>query len=121
MPQHHKLGRAGELLAIQFLKNNGYKILEVNWRDKHKEIDIIALDKDQVVFVEVKTRKNTYFGSPVEAVNMQKQKHIIDAAEEYIDNNSIELEARFDIISIIMDKDKPAINHIKEAFHAAIN
>ena len=121
MPQHNELGRAGELLAIKYLKNKGYKILEVNWRDKHKEIDIIALDKDQIVFVEVKTRKNSYFGSPVEAVNMRKQKYLIDAAEEYIINNNIDLDARFDIISILMGRDKPSINHIKEAFHPAIN
>ena len=86
-----------------------------------KEIDIIARENDRIVFVEVKTRKNTRYGSPVEAVNMKKQKHIVDAAEEYIEKNNIELETRFDIISIIMDREKHGINHIKEAFHPAIS
>ena len=121
MPQNNELGRAGELLAIKYLKDIGYEILEVNWRDKHKEIDIIARENDRIVFVEVKTRKNTRYGSPVEAVNMKKQKHIVDAAEEYIEKNNIELETRFDIISIIMDREKHGINHIKEAFHPAIS
>ncbi len=121
MLQNNKLGRAGEQLAVKYLGDKGYEIIEVNWRDKHKEIDIIALDKDQIVFVEVKTRRNTFFGSPVEAVNMQKQKYLVDAAEEYLINNKIDLDARFDIISILMGNGKPSINHIKEAFHPAID
>jgi putative endonuclease len=121
MPQRKELGKAGELLAIKYLEGKGYKILEENWRDQHKEIDIIALDKHQIVFVEVKTRKNIYFGSPVEAVNMKKQKYLVDAAEDYIINNNITLDVRFDIISIIMGNNRPRINHIKEAFHPAID
>lgn len=120
MPNRKKLGRAGELLAIKYLEGKGYKILEENWRDKHKEIDIIALDKDHLVFVEVKTRRSIYYGSPVEAVDMKKQKCLVDAAEDYIISNNITLEVRFDIIAIIMGNGKPSINHIKEAFHPAI-
>jgi len=121
MSHHNELGKKGELMAIKYLKDRGYKILEVNWRDKHKEIDIIARDKNQIVFIEVKTRRNDYFGAPEEAVDMRKQKFLVDAAEEYINNKNIDLDARFDIISILMDRENPNIKHIKEAFYSSIN
>jgi putative endonuclease len=116
MSEHIKLGKRGELIAVDYLKARGFNILETNWRTKHKEIDIIALDKNEIVFIEVKTRKNNYFGDPEEAVNLKKQKLLINAAENYIISNKIDLEARFDIISVICDGNKYDINHIKEAF-----
>jgi putative endonuclease len=116
MSEHIKLGKKGELIAIEYLKSRGYKILEMNWRTRHKEIDIIALDKNEIVFIEVKTRKNNYFGDPEEAVNLKKQKFLINAAENYIISNKIDLDARFDIISVIGEGSKYNINHIKEAF-----
>lgn len=121
MSQHYKLGEMGEQAAIKYLRSKGYIILETNWRDKHKEIDIIAMDKDQIIFIEVKTRRNNYFGSPEEAVDMRKQRCLIDAADEYINTNNIDLDARFDIISVLMNSDNPDIKHIKEAFYPPIN
>jgi len=121
MSEHIKLGKRGELIAVDYLKSRGYKILEMNWRTKHKEIDIIALDKKEIVFIEVKTRKNDYFGDPEEAVNLKKQKFLINAAENYIISNKIDLEARFDIISILTEGNKYNINHIKEAFCPGIS
>jgi putative endonuclease len=116
MSEHIELGKRGELIAVDYLKSRGYKILEMNWRTKHKEIDIIAIDKNEIVFIEVKTRKNDYFGDPEEAVNLKKQKLLINAAEAYIFSNKIDLDARFDIISVICDGSNHSINHIKEAF-----
>lgn len=121
MTEHIKLGKRGELIAVDYLRSQGFKILETNWRTKHKEIDIIALDKNEIVFIEVKTRKNNYFGDPEEAVNLKKQKFLINAAENYIISNKIDLEARFDIISIISDGSKHNIVHIKEAFCPGIS
>ena len=121
MSEHIKLGKRGELIAVDYLKSRGYKILEMNWRTKHKEIDIIALDKNEIVFIEVKTRKNNYFGDPEEAVDLKKQRFLVNAAENYIISNKIDLEARFDIISIISVGSKYNINHIKEAFYPGIS
>ena len=121
MSEHIKLGKQGESIAVEYLKSRGYKILEMNWRTRHKEIDIIALDKNEIVFIEVKTRKNNYFGDPEEAVNLKKQKFLINAAENYIISNKIDLEVRFDIISVIGDSNKYNINHIKEAFCPGIS
>jgi len=120
MSKRIELGKRGELLAIEYLKVNGYKILEVNWRTDHKEVDIIAQDNNEIVFIEVKTRSSKYSGNPVEAVNIQKQRLLIDAAEDYIIFNNIDLEARFDIISVIIDGNNRNINHIKEAFYSGI-
>ncbi len=121
MSEHIQLGKRGELMAVDYLKSRGYNILEMNWRTRHKEIDIIALDKNEIVFIEVKTRKNDYFGDPEEAVNLKKQKFLINAAENYIISNKIDLEARFDIISIIGEGNTYDINHIKEAFCPGIS
>ncbi len=121
MSERIELGKRGESLAIEYLKLNGYRILEKNWRTSHREVDIIAQDNNEIVFIEVKTRTGIYSGNPVEAVNVQKQRLLIDAAEEYIISNNIDLEARFDIISVIINGHKQNINHIKEAFYSGIN
>jgi putative endonuclease len=107
-------GRQGENLAMKFLQKKGYKILETNWRFQHKEIDIIAIKDKELVFVEVKARKNTDFGRPVEAVGKKKQKHLIDAAEAYIVNKKLECEVRFDIISVV---NNIQIRHYPYAFY----
>ena len=121
MPEHIELGKRGELIAIEYLESKGYKILENNWRTNRKEIDIIAIDNNEIVFIEVKTRRNNHYGDPEEAVDMKKQKHLINAAEDYIFSNKIDLDTRFDIISVIYDGRNHSINHIKEAFCPGIN
>ncbi|HJX70582.1 MAG TPA: YraN family protein [Bacteroidales bacterium] len=107
-------GREGEQLAAKFLQEKGYNILETNWRYRHKEIDIIAVRDNEIVFVEVKTRKNTDFGYPEEAVDCNKQKHLIDAAEAYMIDKNLDLNARFDVISIINNSQ---IKHYPYAFY----
>ena len=77
-------GKAGEELAVSFLKKKKYKILETNWRFHKDEIDIIARHKDLIVFVEVKARKSSSFGSPESAVTFHKQKRIIRAAKAFL-------------------------------------
>ena len=97
------LGNLGEDLACDFLIKKGYKILERNFVWRKNEIDIIAEDEKErnVVFVEVKTRNTDYFIQPFEAVDFKKQKAIIKVANAYIRNRNLDLEARFDVISII--------------------
>lgn len=108
-------GNIGENLAEEYLKNKGYKILERNFSCKQGEIDIIALDKKEIVFVEVKTRTNTKYGLPVEAVNHIKKKHIYNSAKYYVYINNLYNEfIRFDIIEIYITKNNYKINHIKE-------
>ncbi len=111
-------GDKGEDLAVNYLKNLGYEIVTRNYRFGHGEIDIVAKDKDTLVFVEVKTRENFNFGPPELAVTKRKQHQIKKISEAYIHENNISgTECRIDVIAILMEKNKkPEINHIVNAF-----
>ena len=114
-----EIGRKGEELAINYLRKRGMRIIATNWHYHHLEIDIIAEDKDTLVFVEVKTRTNSFFGNPEEAVSRVKMDRIINAAEAYILNKNVDQEARFDIVAILIPPQKtPEIEYFKDAFMA---
>jgi putative endonuclease len=91
-------------------------ILEKNWRHARCEVDIIATQNDIIVFVEVKTRTNSTFGYPEEAVTESKQKKLAEAAEYYIQHVNHKGEIRFDIISILFNRNDSEIIHLKDAF-----
>jgi putative endonuclease len=116
MAEHNQLGTDGEKLAVEYLQNCGYQILETNWRFEKKEIDIIARKGGLIAIVEVKTRSTDFFGLPEESVTNSKQKFLIDAADEYLQQLDFEADVRFDIISIIKEKNRYSIRHIEEAF-----
>ena len=114
------IGAEGEHLAKLFLQENGYIIIETNWRYQHLEADIIAKEKNILVIVEVKARKNNYFGEPEENVHQKKQNNLITLANAYLELEKLDLEVRFDIISILFDDKHPKINHIQNAFSAML-
>jgi putative endonuclease len=114
------LGIKGEQKAVEFLTEKGYKIREKNWHAGHLELDIVAEYQNWIIFVEVKSRRGTYFEQPYEAVNRKKQKSIIRAANAYIGKFNIHLEARFDIISIVEHNGKLEIEHIEDAFYPLV-
>jgi putative endonuclease len=117
MNNNKKTGDQGEEIACKFLVKNGFEILERNWRATHKEIDIIATDKNTLVFVEVKTRKTTEFGHPEEAMSRSKIKSVMDAAQEYLYLHP-SMDIRFDVISIsLVQGNEPDILHLKDAFY----
>ena len=116
MAEHIDFGKQGEEIAVKYLMDKGYEILERNWRNRHQEIDIIAKDGKELVIVEVKTRKSNNYGEPDLAVNKQKQRLLIYAANAYLFRNKLDIDTRFDIISIIVSNDKPVIDHIEDAF-----
>jgi putative endonuclease len=118
MAQHNDLGKQGEEKALAFLEEQGYEIVAANWHEHKFEIDIIAIDNNEMVFVEVKTRATDFFGSPEEAVTIAKQQHLIEGANYYLEQNEIDLNARFDVIAIVMNTSQTKINHIKDAFGA---
>ena len=110
------LGKIGEQKACKYLKIKGYYILERNFKCKMGEIDIIAKDKNEIVFVEVKTRTSFKYGMPSEAINYNKREHIYRVARYYILKNNLVNDAiRFDAIEVIVGN-KFYIHHIKEAF-----
>ena len=116
MYQRHETGRIGEDLATQYLEKKGYEIIERNFECRQGEIDIIAKDKQELVFVEVKTRASALYGLPKEAVDTIKKKHIYQAAEFYLYFKHLEDEpVRIDVIEVYKKKNEYKINHIKQA------
>lgn len=110
-----KRGKLGEDLACKYLENNGYKVIERNFFARQGEIDIIALDKNEIVFIEVKARTSISYGKPVEAVDTNKQKHLIKTVEYYLYSRNLENEfIRLDVIEIYLFKNKYRVNHIKQ-------
>ena len=117
MAQHNDLGKEGEKIGLEYLIKKGYKILATNWHHRQEEIDIIAMDKDELVIVEVKTRSSSFIEAPELAVNKAKQKFLINAAAAFIEKNNFDFDTRFDIISIISNGKYQKINHIENAFY----
>lgn len=116
MAKHNDLGNEGEMMAVAYLAKAGYEILETNWRFEKKEIDIIAKKKGLIVVAEVKCRSTDFFGKPEEAVTLTKQKFLIEAADNYLQNLNYEAEVRFDIVSLVINEKKAEIHHIEDAF-----
>jgi len=115
-----KFGEQGESLAVWYLKQNGYKILELNFRTKLGEIDIIAKEKKTLVFVEVKSRRSVRYGNPKWAVTLKKQRTISMVALSYLKaTNQTDARARFDVVAITSNQDKPQIEIVKNAFELA--
>ena len=114
---NRKRGDVGEELAAQFLTNKGYKILDRNYRFEHVEIDIIAEEGDELVFVEVKSRRSKSFGEPEDGVTEKKEEHVRDAAEGYLYERNIEnRKCRFDVVAVEFRNGEPNIRHTQDAF-----
>jgi len=119
MKDNKRLGDIGEKAAIEYLKKQGYRIIEINFKCKQGEIDIIAADNDTIVFVEVKTRSSDVYGQPSEAVNYYKQRKIVQVALVYLAQRKLfNWMSRFDIVEVITDHTDKIIdiNLIKNAF-----
>lgn len=114
-------GRYGEDLAVQYLIRQGYHIIQQNYRAPCGEVDIVAQDRDVLVFVEVKTRTGQGFGSPAEAVTYRKRQQISRTALFYLSQQRLLNEpARFDVVAVLLKQDaEPQIELIKNAFDLA--
>lgn len=118
MAKHNVTGNSGEKIAVSYLQRKGFRVLETNWRIEKWEIDIIAQDRSERVFIEVKTRFNDAYGTPAEAITPKKQQHLINAANLYVLQEDYEGPLRFDVIGIYLQKGKqPVIEHIEDAFY----
>jgi putative endonuclease len=117
MAVHLELGRKGESLAKTHLENAGYEILDENWTHGKAEVDLIAYKDKVIIFAEVKTRTGNAFGEPEDFVDARKQKLLVSAADEYIYLMDHQGDVRFDIISILFDKQANyTLKHIEDAF-----
>ena len=120
MTEIKKIGTKGEELAASYLEKKGYNILCKNWRFLHKELDLVARYKNELIIVEVKTRMVGSLITPAEAVNLKKQRFIIDAANSFIEKHDVNLEVRFDIITIVYGRNDFIIEHIENAFYPRV-
>jgi putative endonuclease len=101
MAAHNDTGKWGEDLAVAYLEKKGYTIVERDWKSGRRDIDIIALDDDVVVFVEVKTRRNRLYGEPEDAIDYYKLQNLQQAISHYVKFRNIRQDIRFDIISVV--------------------
>lgn len=116
MYEKRSIGMFGENLVCRYLEKNNYKILDRNFKCTQGEIDIVAYDdtNKEVVFIEVKTRTNFNYGFPSEAVNKNKQRHILNSAKYYLYYKRLEnCYVRIDVIEVVLNKEKYKINHLK--------
>jgi putative endonuclease len=120
MADSHVLGKTGEDLAADHLRNSGFRILFRNWKWGKHEIDIIAEKNNIIAFVEVKTRTEDFQMHPLTALTKEKQKSIIYAADGYIQKFNVDKESRFDVLTIIKKGDSYEIDHIEEAFYPTL-
>lgn len=113
MAQHNELGQWGEAQAARFLQQKGYAIIDNDWKSGHRDIDLIALDGNVIVFVEVKTRRNNNFAEPIDAVNYHKLQNLRRAINHYIKYRHVNNAVRFDIIGIVgtPEEGAPKIEH----------
>ena len=117
MAEHNDTGRWGEQKAAEYLERKGYRILWRDWRDGHRDLDIVAVDADQLVVVEVKTRRNADYMQPEQAVDARKMRSLAVAAAKFVRTYGIEFPLRFDIVAVTgMPGSQCEISHIEDAF-----
>ena len=119
MAERNETGKQGESVARQYLEENGYNVLETNWRFHRFELDIIATDGKELVIIEVKTRSDNYLIAPELAVDRKKIRRIVTASDAYARMKNIAIPIRFDIICLVKKGASLNVeNHIEDAFFA---
>jgi putative endonuclease len=117
MAQHNELGKKGEQLAVKFLQEHDYTIIERNYRFDKAEVDLMAKKQDVLAVIEVKTRSSRDFGNPQDFVKPKQIQRLVKAVDEYVTVNNLDVEIRFDIIAIVKDGKHFKIEHFKDAFY----
>lgn len=116
MAEHNELGKKGEQLAVDYLLKHKYEIVVRNYRFLKAEVDIIARKEDTLAVVEVKTRSTAEFGNPQDFISPKKIQLLTTAVDNFVIENDLDVEVRFDIIAIVKQKNVFQIEHLKDAF-----
>ncbi|WP_299319389.1 YraN family protein [uncultured Maribacter sp.] len=117
MGKHNEFGKEGEQIAVDYLKKNGYVIKYKNYRYLKAEIDIIAKTGDVLAIVEVRSRSSNFIENIAETVTPKKIKLLVMAADHYVTDNNLDVEVRFDIITILKNKSEFELEHLESAFY----
>ncbi len=115
MAKHNDLGRLGEEMAVEYLREKGYGVLERNWKFGDLEVDIIARVGETVVLVEVKTRSSDWMQRPEEAVDRRRRDRLCRAANAYVKSKQWNGDVRIDIVAIVVNESRREIRHIEDA------
>lgn len=121
MAQHNLLGKSGEEYASEYLISRGYVVRDINWVSGKYELDIVAYHQSTIVIVEVKTRSSVDFAYPEEAVTEKKIRNTVRAADAYMRMFELDMDVRFDVISIVGKEPPYTIEHIEDAFLPPLN
>ena len=116
MAKHNELGKEGEDEAARYLAERGYHLMHRNWKRGKNELDIVAEKDNQLVFVEVKTRRNEAYGHPEDAITNRKIRTLVSLADSYIKKFKLDLPVRFDVITVVGNEPPFRIEHIEDAF-----
>ena len=115
MYERHVIGKYGEDVAERYLKQKGYNIIERNFECRQGELDIIAENREYIIFIEVKTRSNLLYGKPIDAVKGKKQEHMYKVAKYYLHIHGLEKRyIRFDVVEVYVEKGVAKVNHIRQ-------
>ncbi len=117
MATHNDFGKFGEQKAIDYLRDKGYGILDQNYRYLKAEIDIVAKKGNILAMVEVKSRNMGFLEDMTTVISAKKIKLLTLAAHQFVMDNDLDLEVRFDVIKVIKMKDKTVLEHLEDAFH----
>jgi putative endonuclease len=110
-------GELGERIAERWLRRQGWRVVQRRYRSGHRDIDLVVEREGTVAFVEVKARRGSQFGDPVEAVNWSKQKQLIRSASTWIDRHGKPSECyRFDVVGVLVEGERVRVRHIANAF-----
>ncbi|MEH6534810.1 MAG: YraN family protein [Psychroserpens sp.] len=117
MANHNELGKKGEDLAVDFLLKNGYDIVARNYTYQKAEVDILAKKGEILAVVEVKTRTSANFGDPQQFLKPKQIQRIIKAVDQFVNTNDMDVEVRFDIVAIVLNKKGMTLEHLENAFY----
>ena len=115
MAAHNELGKWGEEIAAAYLQKKGLRIMQRDWKSGHRDIDIIATDGECLIFVEVKTHRNTDYGSPLEAIDYKKRRNLLASINHYIRSRHIDMPFRCDVVAVVANiGTEPEVEHIED-------
>lgn len=114
MARHNELGKKGETYACEYLQSKGFNILEVNWRYRRNEIDIVAENEHNILFVEVKTRSSVLWGQPEMFLSQAQIDRIQTAVNFYIQGNNISKEPRVDVLALVSVNESFELKHFED-------
>jgi putative endonuclease len=120
MTEQQLTGQTGEQLAADYLRNNGFKILHINWRQGSKELDIVAEKNNRLHVVEVRSLKSNFFMEPYQSINKAKQRTLIAAANAYIQRYDLSMEVQIDVISVVFCNGTHTLEYLPDAIYPSV-